>query len=112
MYRIGVDVGGTFTDLVLVDDGGQVFSAKVPSCPDDPSVGVLSGLEELAATIGLGRSELLRHNERLVHGTTVVTNALVEQKGARVGLITTEGHRDILEMREGLKDDRYNLRVA
>ncbi len=112
MYRIGVDVGGTFTDLVLVDDAGQVLTAKVPSCPGDPSVGVLRGLEQLAAAIGLERSALLRHTERLVHGTTVVTNALVEQKGARVGLITTEGHRDILEMREGLKDDRYNLRVA
>jgi N-methylhydantoinase A len=111
VYRIGVDVGGTFTDLVAVDDFGAATLAKVPSTPDDPSVGVLDGLKLLADTLGLELSALLGKTERIVHGTTVATNALLERKGARVGLLTTEGHRDVIEMREGLKDDRYNLRL-
>jgi N-methylhydantoinase A len=72
---------------------------------------VLDGLARLARELGLERAALLAQTERIVHGTTVATNALLERKGARVGLLTTEGHRDVLEMREGLKDDRYNLRV-
>jgi N-methylhydantoinase A len=112
-YRIGIDVGGTFTDLVAVDQAGTTTLAKSPSTPADPSVGVLEGLAVLAAAVGLDREGLLARTERIVHGTTVATNALLERKGARVGLLTTEGHRDVLEMREGLKpEDRYNLRLA
>ena len=111
MYRIGIDVGGTFTDLVAVDDGGRVTLTKAPSTPKDPSLGVMEGLELLAAALGRGVSSLLAETERIVHGTTVATNALLERKGAKVGLLTTGGHRDIIEMREGLKDDRYNLRM-
>ncbi len=111
MYRIGIDVGGTFTDLVAVDDAGRVALAKAASTPADPSVGVMEGLGLLAAALGADRTDLLRQTERIVHGTTVATNALLERKGARVALLTTEGHRDVLEMREGLKDDRYNLRM-
>jgi N-methylhydantoinase A len=112
MYRIGVDVGGTFTDLVAIDEGGLTTLAKVPSTPEDPSLGVLEGLSQLSGRFGVDRSALLRDTERIVHGTTVATNALLEHKGARLGLLTTEGHRDVVEMREGLKDDRYNLRMA
>ncbi|MFZ3234527.1 MAG: hydantoinase/oxoprolinase family protein [Stellaceae bacterium] len=111
MYCLGVDVGGTFTDFVAVDDGGQTILAKTPSTPTDPSIGVLDGLNLLAAMLGLDLAGLLAKTERLVHGTTVATNALLERKGARVGLLTTEGHRDVIEMREGLKSDRYDLRV-
>src|SRR5215831_13495037 len=111
MYRIGVDVGGTFTDLVAVDEEGRATLAKVPSTPDDPSIGVVDGLKLLGETLGAELSILLRETERVVHGTTVATNALLEHRGARVGLLTTEGHRDVIEMREGLKDDRYNLRL-
>ncbi|MBV9376072.1 MAG: hydantoinase/oxoprolinase family protein, partial [Alphaproteobacteria bacterium] len=111
MYRIGVDVGGTFTDLVAVDDLGNATLAKVPSTPDDPSIGVLDGLKLLARMLDTQLATLLAATERVVHGTTVATNALLEHKGARVGLLTTEGHRDVIEMREGLKDDRYNLRL-
>ena len=111
MYRIGIDVGGTFTDLVAVDDLGQTTLAKVPSTPADPSIGVLDGLQLLADTLGLDRSVLLAETDRIVHGTTVATNALLEHRGAKVGLLTTEGHRDVIEMREGLKDNRYNLRL-
>jgi N-methylhydantoinase A len=111
MLKIGIDVGGTFTDLVVVDDADRSTLAKVPSTPEDPSVGVMRGLERLADLLHLAPANLLLQTERIVHGTTVATNALLEHKGARVGLLTTEGHRDVIEMREGLKDDRYNLRM-
>src|SRR5579883_2423386 len=111
MYRIGIDVGGTFTDLAAVDERGQLTSAKAASTPPDPSLGVMEGLARLAAALGLEPGRLLAQTERIVHGTTVATNALLERKGARVGLLTTEGHRDVIEMREGLKEDRYNLRL-
>ncbi len=111
MFRIGVDVGGTFTDLVAVDARGHVTLAKTASTPRDQSLGVMEGLGLLADALGRDPAALLRDTERIVHGTTVATNALLERKGARVGLLTTEGHRDVIEMREGLKDDRYNLRM-
>src|SRR6187200_2269244 len=110
MYRIGIDVGGTFTDLVAVDERGHVTLAKAASTPQDQSLGVMEGLELLAQALGCDRATLLRETERIVHGTTVATNAILERKGARVGLLTTAGHRDVIEMREGLKDDRYDLR--
>jgi N-methylhydantoinase A len=110
MWRIGIDVGGTFTDLVAVDDRGRVMIAKAATTPADQSLGVLDGLERLAEALGVDRRALLAETTRIVHGTTVATNALLERKGARVGLLTTEGHRDVLEMREGLKDERYDLR--
>src|ERR1700744_81564 len=109
MYRIGIDVGGTFTDLVAIDEAGVSTLAKVPSTPHDPSVGVIEGLAALAEKLGHDRATLLARTERIVHGTTVATNALLELKGARTGLLTTEGHRELIEMREGLKDDRSNL---
>jgi len=111
VYRIGVDVGGTFTDLAAVDRAGRVVIAKCASTPRDPSEGLMEGLGLLASELGLEVPGLLARTEAIVHGTTVATNALLEQKGARVGLLTTEGHRDVIEMREGLKDDRYNLRM-
>jgi len=111
MIRIGIDVGGTFTDLVAVDERGRVVIAKAASTPRDPSEGLLDGLGLLAAELGTDLRGLLARTERIVHGTTVATNALLERKGARVALLTTEGHRDVIEMREGLKDDRYNLRM-
>ncbi len=112
MFRIGIDVGGTFTDFVVVQDGEAPRFFKTASTPRDPSEGVLTGLHEVAAAYGLATDALLRSTELVIHGTTVATNTLVERKGAKVGLITTEGFRDLLEMREGLKEDRYNLRMT
>ena len=109
--RIGIDVGGTFTDLVCLDEQGRTTFAKSPSTPADQSVGVMTGLGELARRLGLDLGAMLARTERIVHGTTVATNALLERKGATVALLTTEGHRDVLEMREGLKPDRYDLRA-
>src|ERR1700758_2117585 len=111
MLTIGVDVGGTFTDLVAIDTAGRTVFAKSLSTPQDQSIGVMAGLEELARRLGLPVAEMLAQTERLVHGTTVATNALLERKGAKVALLPTEGHRDILEMREGLKPNRYDLRT-
>jgi N-methylhydantoinase A len=111
MWRIGIDVGGTFTDLAAVDETGRVVIAKCASTPRDQSEGLVEGLGLLAAECGTDLVGLLARTERIVHGTTVATNALLERKGAKVGLLTTEGHRDVIEMREGLKDDRYNVRM-
>ncbi|MBT6277575.1 MAG: hydantoinase/oxoprolinase family protein [Chromatiales bacterium] len=110
-YRLAIDVGGTFTDVVAVDDDGAVSFAKVQSTPADQSVGVMRGIERMATDLGLTTALLLARTDRIVHGMTVATNALLERKGARVGLLTTEGHRDVLEMREGLKPGRYDLRM-
>jgi N-methylhydantoinase A len=110
-YTIGVDVGGTFTDVVGVDAEGREYLAKAASTPADQSEGVLDGLRNLAAAIGLTLGELLARTTRIVHGTTVATNALLERRGARTAMLTTEGHRDVTAMREGLKPARYDLRL-
>ena len=112
MYKIGIDVGGTFTDFVVADEGGRPRFFKTQTTPDDPSIGVMTGLQEAAAAHGLSPDQLLGDTDLVIHGSTVATNTLVERKGARVGLITTDGFRDLLEMREGLKEDRYNLRMT
>ena len=112
MYKIGIDVGGTFTDFVVAGEGRQPRFFKTQTTPDDPSIGVMSGLQEAAAAFGLSLDQLLSDTDLVIHGSTVATNTLVERKGARVGLITTDGFRDLLEMREGLKEDRYNLRMT
>ena len=110
-YRIAIDVGGTFTDVVAVDERGDVTFAKAPSTPGNQADGVLDGLERLSRALSLTPQALLGQTERIVHGMTVATNALLERKGAKVGLLTTAGHRDVLEMREGLKPERYDLRL-
>ncbi len=110
-YTIGIDVGGTFTDIVVTAENGTTTIAKSVTTPHDQSEGVLAGLALAAESLGVTQSSLLQQATRIVHGTTVATNALLEGKGARVGMLTTEGHRDIIEMREGLKPDRYNLRL-
>ena len=95
-YRLGVDVGGTFTDLFLVSegDGGAQFRVKTPSTPGDPSEGVLTGVRRICDEAGIGVGEL----QNFLHGTTVATNAVLESKGARVGLITTRGFGQILHL--------------
>ncbi|MDO9708072.1 hydantoinase/oxoprolinase family protein [Paracraurococcus lichenis] len=110
-YTIGIDVGGTFTDVVGIGADGSQTLAKAASTPADQSEGVVQGLRNLAEALSLTLADLLRQTARIVHGTTVATNALLERKGARIGLLTTEGHRDVIEMREGLKPERYDLRL-
>ena len=109
-YTIGIDVGGTFTDLFLWADTGDVETHKVLSTPGDPSVGVLAGLSALATRRGVALSELCARTRRIVHGTTVTTNATLTRSGARTGLLTTEGVRDALEMRRGIRERQYDNR--
>jgi N-methylhydantoinase A len=109
-YAIGVDVGGTFTDIVCVAADGAETLAKAPTTPADQSQGVLDGLAVLAERLGLPLPVLLGRTTRIVHGTTVATNALLEKRTARAAMLTSEGHRDVIEMREGTKPDRYDLR--
>jgi len=108
--RIGVDIGGTFTDLACIDDAGRLHTAKTPSTPDDPARGVMRGLELLADEMGLGQRELLGRTSLFLHGSTVATNLVVERKGAALGLVTTRGFRDLIELRDGSKQNRYNIR--
>ncbi len=112
MYRIGIDIGGTFTDLVAVDGVGQVTIAKHPTSLPDQSVGLAEGLVALAEELGTTRAELLAQTALIIHGTTTATNALLERKGAKVAMLTTDGFRDVIEQREGLKPDRYNVRMT
>jgi N-methylhydantoinase A len=112
MLMVGVDIGGTFTDVVAVDPAAGLRFVKTPSTPDDPSRGVVDGLALLAAETGRSIAELLGSVGLFVHGTTVATNMLLQRNGARLGLITTEGFRDLLELRNGTKADRYRLRPA
>ena len=102
--RLGVDVGGTFTDLIFFDDAtGETLVAKEPTTPESPEVGVIS-------TVEAGVPEALRRTAQFfLHGTTVGLNALLERKGAVVGLLATAGFRDILEVRRGDRDDPYDL---
>jgi N-methylhydantoinase A/oxoprolinase/acetone carboxylase beta subunit len=93
--RLGVDVGGTFTDLIYVDDeAGRLLVHKIPTTPDDPSEGTVQGLRELTEQAGEAPSAL----DQVFHGTTIATNIVIEHNGAAVGLITTEGYRDILHI--------------
>ena len=94
-FRVGVDVGGTFTDVVLLGDDGRMVARKVSSTPEDYSRGIAEGLAAVLAESGATPGDLAS----LVHATTVATNTILEQKGARTGLITTRGFRDVLEMR-------------
>ena len=95
VYRVGYDIGGTFTDLILVDDaGGAAYTAKVPSTPAAPADGALDGLRRLTSTANVAPAAV----GHLVHGSTVALNAILEGKAARVGLLTTEGFRDVLEI--------------
>src|SRR5438093_12505207 len=95
MKRLGVDVGGTFTDLIYVDDeAGTVLVHKIPTTPDDPSQGTVQGIRELTEQAGESPAAL----DQVFHGTTIATNIVIEHNGAKVGLITTEGYRDILHI--------------
>ncbi|MCL1488870.1 MAG: hydantoinase/oxoprolinase family protein [Marinobacter sp.] len=94
-FRLGADVGGTFTDLLLInDDTGATYTAKVPSTPADSSVGVLNGIEKICRTSGIDPKQI----RSVMHGTTVATNAILTQKGAKVGLVTTRGYRQVLHI--------------
>ncbi|MEX2643387.1 MAG: hydantoinase/oxoprolinase family protein [Acetobacterales bacterium] len=104
--RIGVDVGGTFTDFVLYDEkNGRVQTGKRLTTPEDPSIAMLEGIERLLEETGIDAGAL----HSVVHGTTLVTNTVIEQKGAKVGLIATKGHRDGIEIGNEIRYDLFDL---
>ena len=105
-YRLGVDIGGTFTDFALIDDvSGKLSVNKALTTPHDPSEAIVKGTKALLGREGLLASQV----DIIVQGTTLATNALIERKGAKTGLITTQGFRDILEMRRETRYDLYDL---
>ncbi|MFQ5496221.1 MAG: hydantoinase/oxoprolinase family protein, partial [Phycisphaerae bacterium] len=110
--KVGIDVGGTFTDFLLSRPGEEPRIYKVLSTPDDPSIGLINGLTEIAADAGLSITEFARSIDTVVHGTTVTTNAVLTRSGARTGLLTTHGLRDALEMRRGVREEQYNNRYT
>ena len=91
MFKIGIDVGGTFTDFVIARDGEEPRYFKTPSTPHDPSEAVATGLAEAASAYGMNARDLLHEAAMIIHGSTVATNTLVERKGARVGAAHDRG---------------------
>jgi N-methylhydantoinase A len=112
-YRLGVDIGGTFTDIVLLASDGRCVTRKVLSTPDDYARGIMQGLGELLAAAASNDSAPqygATGCEEIIHGTTVATNAILEKKGAKTGLLTTRGFRDVLELRRLRVPSLYDLR--
>lgn len=109
-YKVGIDVGGTFTDFLLVDEQGNFNLFKTLSTPKDPSIGVTSGLNEMALFLGKSLEAFLAELELIVHGTTITTNAVLTRNGAKTAFVTTKGFRDVLNMRRGLRDRQYDGR--
>ncbi len=109
--RIGIDVGGTFTDFVLVRQDGSIVLDKAPTTPADQSIGVMNGIAQVAALEARSTRDLLALVEVVVHGTTTADNTMITQTGAVTGLLTTEGHRDEIELRRGFKEDIWNPAV-
>ena len=105
-YRLGVDIGGTFTDLVMVDlHNGMLFDEKVLTTPDDPSLGVIKGVKKILETNNIHASKL----KHIIHGTTLVANAIIQRRGSKVALITSQGFRDIQEIGTESRYDTYDL---
>ena len=108
-HRVGVDIGGTFTDFALFDpDGGRMAVHKLLTTPGDPSVAVLEGIEILLARAGVALADV----ELVAHGTTLVTNSVIERKGAVTGMLVTQGFRDILDMGLEQRYDLFDLRLV
>jgi N-methylhydantoinase A len=111
-YRVGIDIGGTFTDGVVIDSDGHIQIFKDPSTPSDPSIGLINTMKKAARFYGEEFSQFLGHIDMLVHGTTVATNTMLQYKGVKTALITTKGFRDSLEMRRAHKEDIWNLALG
>ena len=105
--RVGADIGGTFTDVVL-EAGPQQYSTKVLTSYSEPEQAIIDGLIKITEKAGIG----LAHVDQLIHGTTLATNALIERRGAKTALITTEGFRDVIEMRTEGRFEQYDLNLS
>ncbi len=106
--RIGIDVGGTFTDFIAIDGEGRFELLKVPTTLEDQSIGVMEGIARLAERRGCTVEALLGETDLVVHGTTTADNTLIEMNGAVTGLITTAGHRDTIDIRRGFKESIWD----
>jgi N-methylhydantoinase A len=111
-YKIGIDVGGTFTDFFLTRSDGRSRAYKTLSTPKDPSLATMQGMTEMAQKEGVSLRDFLAAVDVIVHGTTVTTNAVLTYGGAKTGLLTTTGVRDALEMRRGIREEQYNNRYT
>lgn len=109
--RLGIDIGGTFTDFIEIDDAGRVEVHKTPSTPEASEQAVYTGIGELAAVRGLPVDDYLAGVDLVIHGSTIATNTLIERSGPKTAVIHTEGFRDILDLRDGYKPDRYKVHV-
>jgi N-methylhydantoinase A len=107
-YRVGVDVGGTFTDIICVTPDGEIVLDKTPTTLDDQSTGVMNGLTQLSERFGLSLTDLCSQLDILVHGTTTADNTMIEMNGAATGLLVTEGHRDEIEFRRCHKEEIWD----
>lgn len=105
--RLGADIGGTFTDIAL-ESGGQLFSAKCLTTHAAPEQAILDGIDQVTQAAGIGWGDL----DQIIHGTTLATNALIERRGARVAFVTTQGFRDVIEMRTESRFDQYDLNLT
>ncbi len=104
-FRVGVDIGGTFTDIVFLGPDGELHTQKVSSSVDNYARAIVDGLDTIFQTTGLSGIDI----DEVLHGTTVASNAILELKGARTGLITTKGFRDVLEIRNLRMPRLYDL---
>ena len=107
-YRIGVDVGGTFTDFLVVEPDGTFALWKHPTTPADQSVGVMTGIEQLAEQRDLSLASFLAKTDLIIHGTTTADNTMIESTGAKTGLLVTKGRRDEIELRRGFKENIWD----
>src|SRR6201996_7586970 len=104
-FRVAVDIGGTFTDIALLTDAGLIHQSKISSTPADPSIAVIEGVEQLLAELSIAPAAIAE----VLHGTTVGSNTILQRKGARTGLITTRGFRDVLEIGRIRMPDMFDL---
>ncbi len=107
--RIGVDTGGTFTDFIIIDENGRSRVFKTPSIPKAPEQAIINGIEALAKERRVSVPEFVRNIDLFIHGTTIATNTVIQRSGPKLGIIHTDGFRDILFLRDGFKRNRYNL---
>ena len=107
--KIGIDFGGTFTDIIAVDDAGKLWATKASSTPDDFSRGVLDSLTALAETMNMDRAEMMSSVVEFVNGSTVATNAIAQWRGAKVGLLVTRGFRDVLRIARSARSREFDL---
>lgn len=110
--RIGIDIGGTFTDFTVLNEDGSTFLWKEDSTPDEPTSAIDQGLSAVSKALGTRVEDLMNETDLLVHGTTVATNTLIQRNGPRIGLLCTKGFRDVLYFRDGYKPRRFDVHNA